>query len=122
MYRCYLICGGRIAKGDDLDVDTLDDAILSGRMLLATQPQADCFTGIEIWLGTSLLYSDKCHADDAGCHVPVVSPFQTGESTLFSTWRPSFARPLLMKEPNDPAGYDSLKQAKRGIAPELSPR
>lgn len=110
MYRCYLICGGRIAKGDDLDVDTLNEAILHGRMLLATQPQSEHFIGIEIWRGTSLLYSDKCHADDAGCQAPVVSPFQTGESTIFSTWRPSLARPLLMQATDGLNAHEPPKQ------------
>jgi hypothetical protein len=60
MYRCYLVRAGRIAMGDDLDVDTLDEAIACGCRLLAAQPEAENFSGIEIWARASLLYSDDC--------------------------------------------------------------
>jgi hypothetical protein len=95
MYRCYLIRDGRIARGDDFDVRTLWKAKALGRKLFALQPQTDNFSGIEIWQGASLLYSDQCHAHDTGRPAPIVSPFETSESTMFLTWRPCVVRPLL---------------------------
>jgi hypothetical protein len=95
MYRCYLIRDGRIARGDDFDVRTLWKAKALGRELFASQPQTDNFSGIEIWQGASLLYSNKCHAHDSGRPAPIVSPFETSESTMFLTWRPGVVRPLL---------------------------
>jgi hypothetical protein len=68
---------------------------LPGRKLFALQPQTDNFSGIEIWQGASLLYSDQCHAHDTGRPAPIVSPFETSESTMFLTWRPCVVRPLL---------------------------
>jgi hypothetical protein len=58
MYRCYLVRDGRIVMGDDLNVDTFDEAIARGRQLLAAQPDAEEFSGIEIWHRAKLLYSD----------------------------------------------------------------
>jgi hypothetical protein len=91
MYRCYLVRAGRIAMGNDLNVDTFDEAIARGYKLLAAQPEAENFSGVEIWHRARLLYSDDCYADSAGCPGPVISPFQTGEGTIFTTWRPSVA-------------------------------
>jgi len=95
MYRCYFIRDGRIARGNDFDVRTLRKAKALGRKLFALQSQTDNFSGIEIWQGASLLYSDKCHANDTGHPAPIVSPFETSESTMFLTCRPSVVRPLL---------------------------
>jgi hypothetical protein len=64
--------------GYDLNVDTFDDALARGRRLLAAQPEAEDFRGIEIWHRARLVYSDDCYADS----VPVISPFQTGEGTM----------------------------------------
>jgi hypothetical protein len=91
MYRCYLVRAGRIAMGDDLNVDTFDEAIARGRKLLAAQPEAENFSGIEIWHRARLLYSDDCYEGNAGDLGPVISPFQTGEGTIFTTWHPSVA-------------------------------
>jgi hypothetical protein len=91
MYRCYLVRAGRIAVGCDLDADTIDEAITRGRRLLAAQPESDHFSGIEIWHRARLLHSDDGYADDARDSGPVTSPFQTGEATIFTTWRPSVA-------------------------------
>jgi hypothetical protein len=91
MYRCYLVRAGRIAVGYDLNADTIDEAIVRGRTLLAAQPESDHFSGIEIWHRARLLYSDDCYADDARGSGPVISPFQTREGTMVTTWRPSIA-------------------------------
>ncbi|MDR3531044.1 MAG: hypothetical protein P4L90_10895 [Rhodopila sp.] len=98
MYRCYLIRAGRIAIGDAVNVETLNKAIAHGRRLLAAQPQAEAFTGIEIWRGTSLLYSDKCHTTDTGCPAHIISPFQTYKTTNLSAGHPSATRSLLSKQ------------------------
>ena len=58
MYRCYLLREGRIVKAENLDVATLEDAIIAGRQLLTAQAPSRGFRGIEIWHGASLLYSD----------------------------------------------------------------
>jgi hypothetical protein len=71
MYRCYLVRAGRIAMGYDLDVGILDEAIACGRRLLAAQPEAENFSGIEIWCRTSLLYSDDCPQMTQGVYGPV---------------------------------------------------
>jgi hypothetical protein len=91
MYRCYFVRAGRIAAGCDLDADTFDEALVRGRRLLAAQPESEQFSGIEIWHRARLLYSDDGYADDARASSPVISPFQTGEATIFTTWRPSVA-------------------------------
>ncbi len=59
MYRCYLLREGRIVKAENLDVATLDNAIVAGRELLAAQAPSRGFNGIEIWHAASLLYSEK---------------------------------------------------------------
>ena len=50
------------------------------------QPESADFSGIEIWYGEFRVYGDDGYADDTGSHTPVVSPFQTGESTMFLAW------------------------------------
>jgi hypothetical protein len=59
MYRCYLIRNGHIAMGEDLCVETPDEAMDQGRRLLAAQPKGENFSGIEIWRGATLLYYDR---------------------------------------------------------------
>jgi len=95
MYRCYLIRNGRIAIGDDLDVETLPKALAHGRHLIAARSKTDTFSGMEIWCGTSLVYSDACYADGDGPPPEIDSPFQTPESTILPNWRPSLGRPIL---------------------------
>jgi hypothetical protein len=95
MYRCYLIRDSRIALADDFNVATLEMATVLGRELLAAQPKKANFSGIEVWKGAVLLHSDAQHAHASASSAPIISPFDTGESTIFSTWRPSRARSLL---------------------------
>jgi hypothetical protein len=57
MYRCYLLRDGRIVKAENLDVATLEEAIVAGRRLLAEQSRDRIFSGIEIWFGTAMLYA-----------------------------------------------------------------
>jgi hypothetical protein len=80
-YRCYLIRNGRIELGYDINSERLADAISQGHAILKIQPQSASFSGIEIWYGESRVHTDDCYADDP--RAPVVSPFQTGESTMF---------------------------------------
>ena len=58
MYRCYLLCDGRIGLRDDADSETFDDAIARCVTLLSVQPADKNFHGFEIWQGTSLIYSN----------------------------------------------------------------
>src|ERR1700761_4721837 len=83
LHRCYLIRNGRIELGYDIKLERLPEAIAHGHAILAMQPQSAGFSGFEIWHGGSRVYGDDCYADDTGHLTPVVSPFQTGESTMF---------------------------------------
>jgi hypothetical protein len=58
MYRCYLVSDGRISLREDPDVETLDDAIARCRASLSAQAPKQCFSGFEIWCGTSLIHSE----------------------------------------------------------------
>jgi hypothetical protein len=82
-YRCYFIRNGRIVLGYDINLERLVDAVTHGHAILKMQPKSANFSGIEIWHGESRVYGDDCYADDTGDLTPVVSPFQTGESTMF---------------------------------------
>jgi hypothetical protein len=82
-YRCYLIRNGRIELGYDINLKRLADAIAHGHATLKMQPKSSNFSGIEVWYGESRVYGEDCYADDTGDLTPVVSPFQTGESTMF---------------------------------------
>jgi hypothetical protein len=93
MYRCYLIRNGRIAWGEDLDCDTTDDAKAGARALWISRPDSNSFTGLEVWKGATLVHLDGCRAGEP---CPIASPFETGESTIYSTWRPTTARPIGM--------------------------
>jgi hypothetical protein len=99
MYRCYLIRNGRIAEGDDLDVETLASALDRGRRLIAERSKTGTFSGLEIWCGASLVYSDRCYAGDTGAPAAIDSPFLTRETTILPNWRPSSARPILGAPP-----------------------
>jgi hypothetical protein len=92
MYRCYLIRNGRIVRGDYLDGATLEKAVADARRLMAMQSRFGPFSGIEIWCGDSLVYSDTPYADVMGAPMPVDSPFATPDSTILPNWRPTLGR------------------------------
>nr|WP_294553595.1 hypothetical protein [uncultured Rhodopila sp.] len=108
MYRCYLIRNGRIALGDDVDVDTLASALAHGRRLIASRSAGGMFNGMEIWSGATLVYSDTGYAGESAAPAAVVSPFQTAESTILPNWRPSLARPILAMRKGIGALADAL--------------
>jgi hypothetical protein len=56
IYRGYVVQGGRIIAGEDIDSATLDDAKTAGYMMIAKRRDANQIDGIEIWRGSSLLY------------------------------------------------------------------
>lgn len=95
MFRCYFIKTGRIAWGEDLKASTLAEAIELAWDLRQASLQSDQSPGIEIWQGASLLYQDVEEADQIQSSAPIVSPFDTPDSTIYATWRPSQARPLM---------------------------
>jgi hypothetical protein len=99
MYRCYLIRNGRIAAGDDFDVETLASALERGRRLIADRSKTGAFNGLEIWCGASLVYTDRCYADDTGSPAAIDSPFLTCETTILPNWRPSSSRPIMATPP-----------------------
>jgi DNA-binding XRE family transcriptional regulator len=96
MYRCYLLRNGRVAWAEDLDCHTTDEARACAQALLKSLPQGDGSTGIEVWKGATLVHRDECQAGQAWKPGPIVSPFETAESTIYSTWRPTTARPIGM--------------------------
>lgn len=87
MYRCYLIHHGRIAKAEELNTQTLAEAVIQGRLLLSNHPETTPRSGIEIWQQTKLLYSDQCHASDSGIPADVVSPFSIPDSVMLPNGR-----------------------------------
>jgi hypothetical protein len=56
MYRGYIVQGGRIIVGEDIDSATLDDAKTAGYKMIAERQDAHKIDGIEIWQGSLLLY------------------------------------------------------------------
>jgi hypothetical protein len=56
MYRCHFMRAGRIAQGCNLNFDTLDAAITAAQKILADHIEPDDCDGLEIWLGSALLY------------------------------------------------------------------
>ena len=56
MYRCYFTQEGRVARGCNLKVATLDAAIATGHKILADHVNIDECDGLEIWLDQALLY------------------------------------------------------------------
>lgn len=56
MYRCHFMHAGRITQGCNLEVETLDAAIATGRKILADQIDPDDCDRLEIWLDSALLY------------------------------------------------------------------
>ena len=56
MYSCLFTQSGRIARGCNLRVETLDAAIATGRKILADLLDPDDWDGLEIWLDGALLY------------------------------------------------------------------
>jgi hypothetical protein len=99
MYRCYVIRNGRIASGEDLDVESLATAVAHGRRLLAARMRTGMFSGMEIWSGTSLIYSDKGYTEDPKSSAAIDSPFQTPESTMLPNWRTTLGRPIHAIQP-----------------------
>ena len=95
MFRCYFVENGRISWGDDLKASTLAEAIELARDLRQASLKSDKAPGIEIWQGASLLYQDVQDTDRIQHSAPLISPFDTPESTIYATWRPSQARPLM---------------------------
>jgi hypothetical protein len=95
-FHCYLIHHGRIAKAEALAEASLAEAVAQGRRLLMADDGTTSGSGIEIWERAALLYSDRCHASDTGHAAPVLSPFQTADSTmmpgLHRSTSPSLAR------------------------------
>jgi hypothetical protein len=92
MYRCYLIRAGRIAWGEYLDCNTTDEARAGARALWMSHPQSNGFAGIEVWLGATMVHREY----QAGKPAPIASPFETAESTIYPTWRPTKSRPIGM--------------------------
>jgi hypothetical protein len=95
MFRCYFVENGRISWGDDLKASTLAEAIELAQSMRQASLKSDGAPGIEIWQGASLLYQDVHDADWRRYSTPIVSPFDTAESTMYPTWRPTRARPLM---------------------------
>jgi hypothetical protein len=56
MYRGYVVQGGRIIAGEDIDSATLDDAKTAGYKMIAERQDPHQIDGIEIWQGSLLLY------------------------------------------------------------------
>jgi hypothetical protein len=94
MFRCYFVENGRISWGNDLETSTLAEAIELAQNLRQAALKSDKSPGIEIWQGASLLFQDVHDADQIQDCAPIISPFDTPESTIYATWRPSQARPL----------------------------
>jgi hypothetical protein len=117
MYRCYLIRNGRIALGDDVDVDTLANALAHGRRLMTSRSARGTFSGMEIWSGATLVYSDTGYAGESGPAAAIVSPFQTAETTILPNWRPSLARPILAMQKGIGALADALSVIDGGARP-----
>ena len=122
MYRCYLIRNGRIALGDDVDVDTLAHAMARGRRLMASRSAGGTCSGMEIWSGGTLVYSDTGYAGESAPPAAIASPFQTAESTILPNWRPSLARPILAMQKGIGALADALPVIEGGTRrPEPEP-
>ena len=77
--------GVKVGLGYDVNLERLADAVARGYAILLAQPQSASFSGIEIWYGQTRVYGDDCYAEDTSYFTPVVSPFQTAESTMFFT-------------------------------------
>src|SRR5690349_5376319 len=95
MFRCYFVENGRISWGDHLKASTLAEAIEIGKDLRQAFFENVESPGMEIWQGGSLLYQDVHDAKRIRCSAPISSPFDTPESTIYPTWRPTRARPLM---------------------------
>src|SRR3954471_1948439 len=95
MYRCYLLSNGRIVRGEDLEASTVAEAIQSGQDVRAALSRSGDPLAMEIWQGASLLYHDAGDVSGKRPAGPIVSPFDTAPSTMFCTWQPTRARPLM---------------------------
>jgi hypothetical protein len=56
MYLCKFMQNGHVKESFNLDVETLDAAIATGRKILADHFDIDQRDGVEIWLDQALLY------------------------------------------------------------------
>jgi hypothetical protein len=59
IYRGYVVQGGRIIAGEDIDSETLDEAKAAGYKMIGERQDANQIDGIEIWQGLSLLYKSE---------------------------------------------------------------
>ena len=57
MFRCHFTRSGHIAMGENLDSETLTEAIAEGEKMLSESANADGLDGIEIWDRAVLLYA-----------------------------------------------------------------
>ena len=94
MYRCYLIRNRRIVWGEYLDCHTTDEAAAAARTLWMYHPKCNSFDDIEVWHGATLIHRGECHTNEDGKSDPIASPFDSPESTIYRTWRPTTARPI----------------------------
>jgi hypothetical protein len=74
IYRGYVVRGGRIIAGEDIESATLDDAKTVGYKMIAERRDAHQIDGIEIWQGSSLLYK----SGTASARQKLWSPGQSG--------------------------------------------
>ncbi|PPQ30123.1 hypothetical protein [Rhodopila globiformis] len=119
MYRCYLIRNGRIVRGDNLDAATLEQAVADGRRLLALRSRSGPFSGIEIWSGSTLVYSDTPYGDAKAAAID--SPFATPDTTMLPDWRPTLGRLTAAAAP--PGAQDGAEaDAPRLAAPRKAVR
>jgi hypothetical protein len=58
-YRCYVIQGGRIIAGEDIDAAALDEAKAAGFRMVEERSDSYQIDGIEIWQGSSFLYKSE---------------------------------------------------------------
>jgi hypothetical protein len=56
IYRCYVVQGGRIIAGEDIDAAALDEAKTAGFRMVEERSDSRQIDGIEIWQGPSFLY------------------------------------------------------------------
>jgi hypothetical protein len=59
IYRGYVVQGGRIIAGEDIDSETLDEAKAAGYKMIGERQDSNQIDGIEIWQGLSLLYKSE---------------------------------------------------------------
>jgi hypothetical protein len=57
LFRCHFSKEGRIVQGENLDVYTLELAVVEGQRLLTEKAPADDLDGFEIWQDATLCYA-----------------------------------------------------------------